>query len=390
MRERRKETVKAEIRKELDRAFELAKYLHDHPELGYQEVKASECLCEEFQRYGFEVDRGICGMPTAFRASFDSGRKGPVIAFCAEYDALPEIGHGCGHNLICTMSLLAAASLRSVLADTGGRVVVFGTPAEETSGGKVTMAEKGVFGEADIVMMAHPAPTSEESGSSLAMSAVQFSYYGKAAHAAAAPEKGINALDAVIELFVGINALRQHVQKDVLFHGIITSGGVAPNIVPDYAEARFYIRAERKSTLRDAIEKAVQIAHGAEIMTGARLEISDFEFSYDNMITNRTLSRVVVANQEAMGDTVHPAQADPGSLDLGNVSHLVPSVHAWVGFNDPHLVVHTREFADRTVSPKGRDLLYRGACTLAMSACDVLSSPELLREIKREFKLHVK
>lgn len=385
-----KSRVKEAIQAELNPVFEIARYLYENPELGYEEVKACERLCAAFEQYGFAVEKGIYDIPTAFQAVYDSGKKGPTIAFCAEYDALPEIGHGCGHNLICTMALAAAAGLKTVLPEIGGRVIVLGTPAEETSGAKVLMAEKGAFDGADVALMAHPSSKSEESGSSLAMTALQFQFFGKAAHAAAAPEMGINALDGVIQLFNGINALRQHMPKDVLFHGIISHGGAAPNIVPDFAEARFYIRAAKKSTVAWAVEKVHGIAEGAALMTGARVEISNFELSYDDLNTNQMLNQAVAANQAGLGDTVLKAQEGHGSLDLGNVSYVVPCVHAWIGFNDPSLVVHTREFADRTVSPRGKEILFTGACTLAFSACDVILQPDLLSEIKREFRETVK
>ncbi len=387
--DRIKEEIRDKIKSELDDVFEITRYLYENPETGYGEVKACARLCEAFEGYGFEVERNFCDLSTAFRAVYDSGKKGPVIGFCAEYDALPEIGHGCGHNLICTIALLGAAGLRAVLPEIGGKIVVYGTPAEETSGAKVPMAERGVFREADIILMAHPASLSEESGESYAMTALQFQYFGKAAHAAAAPEKGINALDSVIHLFNGINAMRQHT-PGVLYHGIISSGGAAPNIVPDFAEARFYIRARKKSIVAAAEQRVREIAKGAAMMTGARLEISNFELSYDDLLTNQTLNRVVIANQTALGDIVQKASDGHGSLDLGNVSYQAPCVHAWIGFGDPSLVVHTREFADRTVCAQGKALLLTGACTLAYSACDVILQPDLLDAIKKEFREAVK
>lgn len=381
------ETIATTLQKHLSGAFDVARYLYDNPELGYEEFKACDKLSQSFRDLGFGVETGICGLPTAFRADFDSGRPGPRIALCAEYDALPGIGHGCGHNLICTMALLAAAGLKSVLPETGGVVTVFGTPAEETSGAKVAMAEEGLFDSMDIVMMSHPAPISEESGTSLCLVPLQFRYHGKAAHAAACPQNGVNALDAVIQLFNGINAIRQHVQKDVLFHGYISNGGAAPNIVPDLAEARFYIRAQRRATAMEAAEKVKKIAEGAALMTGATLEISSFEASYFDLVTNHVLRDVFTRNQAALpGDQVQSAQAGIGSLDLGNVSYHAPCVHGWIGFGDPSLVVHSREFADLTVTESGRELLYRGAAAMAQTGYDVLTDPALLARIRTEFE----
>lgn len=380
-----KEQIKENIKANLDYAFKIAKYLYENPELGYEEKKACKALSDAFENFDFKVERGIYDIPTAFKASYGEGE--PRIIICAEYDALPQIGHGCGHNLIASMALLSAASLAPVLSQTGGKVTVFGTPAEEVSGAKVSMAEKGAFDDASVAMMAHPSPVSEESGTSLTLIPLQFQYYGKSAHAAACPEEGINALDAVVHLYNGINALRQHVPNDVQFHGYISNGGCAPNIVPDFAEARFYIRANKKTVAEAAAEKVRKVAEGAALMTGARVEISSYEATYYDLVTNKELLSVFTANQESLGDKVMPAKAGIGSLDLGNVSYRTPCVHGWIGFNDPSLVIHSSEFADKTVTAEGRDLLYRGACTLALTGYDVITDKELLSRIRKEFEL---
>lgn len=381
-----KENIKETAKSCLDEAFSIAKYLYENPELGYEEVKACEALCNSFAHHGFQVEKGIYDIPTAFRATFDSGKEGPAVALCAEYDALPEIGHGCGHNLISTMALVAALALAKELPQIGGKVVVVGTPAEETSGAKVLMAGEGEFDSYSVAMMAHPIALSECSGSSLTLIPLQFQYRGKAAHASACPEEGINALDAVIQLFNGINAIRQHVPKDVQFHGYISNGGVAPNIVPDFAEARFYIRAKRKATAEAAIEKVKKIAEGAALMTGATLEISSFEASYYDLMTNVTLRDAFSRNAAVLNDEPMPPQQGVGSLDMGNVSYRTPSIHAWVGFGVPGLIVHSKEFADMTVTEKGKDLLYRGACSMAMTGYDIITDPELLKNVRDEFE----
>ncbi|HBS60156.1 MAG TPA: amidohydrolase, partial [Firmicutes bacterium] len=207
-----------------------------------------------------------------------------------EYDALPDIGHGCGHNMIGVMGAGAGVGLSTVLTRAGGKITVLGTPAEETSGAKVAMTEQGIFTGIDVAMMLHPDGVSYASGSSLAMEAVQFAFRGKASHAAAAPEKGINALQGVIQTFNGIGALREHLASDVRIHGIITQGGAAPNIVPDYAAARFYVRAGRRRELAEVMEKVKNCARGAALMTGATLEISAYEHAYADMNTNKALA----------------------------------------------------------------------------------------------------
>ena len=370
----------------LDEIFEITKFMYDNPELGNEEFKACQALCESFKKHGFEVEREFCGIPTAFKASFDSGKPGPTIGFCAEYDALPGVGHGCGHNLISTSALLGAIALKSVLGEIGGKVEVYGTPAEETDGAKAAMADQNAFSGCSVVLMAHPAAIPETSGSSMCLMPITFRFYGKAAHASACPEEGINALDAVIQLYNGINAIRQHVPNDTQFHGVITNGGVAANIVPDFAEAQFYCRAKRKATAEAGIEKMIKIAEGAALMTGARMEHFRHEAAYYDLATNKALCEVFVKHQREMGENVRPAGKGNGSLDLGNVSYQAPCVHGWFGFEDPNLVVHSKEFADRTVTEDGRQMLKRSAATMALTGVDVITDPELLKNIILEFE----
>lgn len=376
-----------EISNRMNELTEISRYLYENPELGDEEYKAVELLTEYFSKKGFSVESSIYGLSTTFRAEYDSGKEGAHIALFCEYDALPQIGHGCGHNLISSMSAGAALGLKAVLDQTGGKVTVFGTQAEETSGVKGILAEKGAFDEVTAAMMAHPNAVSEESGSSLALNALKFEYLGKSAHAAAIPEKGINALDGVILLFNGINALRQHVTSDVRIHGIISNGGAAPNIVPDYAEAKFYVRSKHKENLASVVEKVKECAEGASKMTGAAVKITRFENAYDNLRTNQTLSALFSANLREMGETeIRPAGDGIGSIDIGNVSHVVPVIHPWIGVGDPSLIIHSKEFADHTVTSKGWDVIYRGACALALTGYDVITSDEVRENIKAEFQ----
>jgi amidohydrolase len=283
------------------------------------------------------------------------------------------------------MSLGAAIGLKAVIDDIGGKIVVFGTPGEETGGGKVKMTDENAFGGITVGLMAHPCPITESSGSSMAIQPVRFQFTGKPAHAAAAPEKGVNALDAVILLFNSVNALRQHVQKDVMLHGIITDGGAAPNIVPETAEAYFYIRAAKKSTLADVVSKVEECARGAEKMTGAKVKIV-YEPAFDDLNTNRALSDAFDANLLRFGEEKIKAATDGlGSIDIGNVSYAIPCAHPWIGFGDENLTLHTREFADRTVTRDGKDMLVRTAAALAATGYDVITSAELREKINAEF-----
>ncbi len=304
----------------------------------------------------------------------------------AEYDALPGIGHGCGHNLIAVMAVGAGVVLSKHVEEIGGKVVVLGTPAEETSGAKVPMAEQGVFDDIDVAMMVHPADVSSESGPMLAMDALQFEFTGKAAHAAASPQEGINALDAVIQLFNGVNALREHVTSDVRMHGIITDGGEAANIVPEKAVAQFYIRADEREMVNQVVSKVKNIAEGAALMTGATVDIFNFELSYDDMVTNQTLSDVFTKHLKAVSPhEVYPAVPATGSADMGNVSHVVPSIHPYVGMNKPGLVFHTKEFADQTITPDGETAIKDAVLALSQTGHEIITTPSLLNAIKEEF-----
>lgn len=277
------------------------------------------------------------------------------IGYMAEYDALPDLGHACGHNLIGTMAIAAGIALSKVIDETGGAVYVYGTPAEETKGGKVNMSDEGVLSHLDAAMMVHPSAEHMASGSSLAMDAIQFEFFGRASHAANSPHRGINALDAVIQTFNSINALREHLTSDVRIHGIITDGGQAANIVPDYAKAQFYVRSAKRADLTPILEKVKNCAKGAALATGARLEYSFYEFSYDDMNTNDALSSLYTANALELGvskDQIK-VEEDGGSLDMGNVSQVVPSIHPYVKITDNGADYHTHEFREAALSDEG-------------------------------------
>ncbi|ALA51224.1 M20 family metallopeptidase [Shouchella clausii] len=368
--------------------WEVSQHIGHNPELGHEEFIACKTLTDLLKSHGFTVEVGTCGLETAFTATFDSGQPGPKVGFMAEYDALPQIGHACGHNLIGTMSAAAAIGLSDVLHKTGGKIYVYGTPAEETRGAKVTMADAGLFDDLDVAMMVHPNAHYEESGTSLAMDAIQFDFFGKAAHAAASPHEGINALDAVIATFNQINALRQHVTPDVRIHGIIPEGGQAANVVPDFARAQFYVRAASRKTLQPLLEKVKNCAKAAALATGAQLEISFYEFSYDDMNTNEALSKQFTANLVALGVGVDDIREKTlgGSLDMGNVSQRVPAIHPYVKITDGGYACHTPEFRDAALSEQGFEGLMLGAKTMAHTAFDVLTDQALLETIKQEYK----
>lgn len=363
----------------------MSDYIHENPEEGYHEFKAQEKLADMLERYGFKVEKDFLGLGTEFRACI--GKSFPTIAYLCEYDALPGIGHACGHNIIGTAGIAAAIGLSRVIEKTGGRIIVLGTPAEETSGAKVTMAEKGAFDGIDAAIMVHPSDITSESGTSLAMDAVEFVFKGRCSHAAANPEHGINALNACIETFNMINALRQHVTSDIRIHGIISDGGAVPNIVPDRAAARFYIRGMRRSQLDEVTERVKNCARAAAMGVGAQVEINNYEFSYDNMITNQALSRLFSHNLKECGIIeIQGAQTGFGSLDMGNVSHVVPSIHPYIKICDEGIPCHTVEFAKASKGTLAHENMIKAACAMAVTGFDIITNENLLAEIREEFQ----
>ena len=382
-----KEKLKEIIESKRDSYYQISQYIGHNPELGHEEFKASKALTDELTKEGFSVSLGTCGLKTAFEAVYDSGKPGPKIGYMAEYDALPELGHACGHNLIGTMAVAAGIALSKVIDETGGAVYVYGTPAEETTGGKVNMSDEGVLSHLDAAMMVHPSAEHMASGSSLAMDAIQFEFFGRASHAANSPHRGVNALDAVIQTFNSINALREHLTSDVRIHGIITDGGQAANIVPDYAKAQFYVRSAKRADLTSILEKVKNCAKGAALATGARLEHSFYEFSYDDMNTNDALSSLYTANalELGVGEEQIKVEKDGGSLDMGNVSQVVPSIHPYVKITDNGADYHTHEFREAALSDQGFEGLLLGAKSMALTGYDLLTKPDLLQQVKDEF-----
>lgn len=369
-----KELLFNEGQKIKDRLSEISEYIYNNPELGNQEFKAVEILTSFLEEHNFTVEREFLNIRTAFRAIYDSKKEGPTVGYLCEYDALPEIGHGCGHNMIGTMSAGAGVILSKILDEVGGRIIVYGTPAEETEGAKVIFAENGAFDELDAAMMVHPASETIRSGDTIAIYPLQFTYKGKTAHAASSPHEGINALNSVIQLFNGIDALRQHVTPDVRMHGIITNGGVAANIVPDEATAQFYFRAAKKETVEDLVEKVKKIAEGAALMTGATLIMERFEPPYDNLVTNENLSEAFNENLRALGITEIKEKESAGSSDIGNVSHITPTIHPYIGISDCHIRAHSTDLAAATITPLGHERLLVATLALAYTGYDVLTN----------------
>ncbi|RFB12162.1 M20 family peptidase [Bacillus sp. HNG] len=383
------EAITANIDKNKERYIETSHKIHANPEIGNEEFFASEQLTTILEDEGFSVEKGVAGHETAFVARFKSEKPGPSIAFLAEYDALPGLGHACGHNIIGTLSVAAAVGLSKVLAETGGEAVVFGTPAEEggpNGSAKGSFVKHGLVEGIDAAMMIHPQGKTSLTSPSLAVDPLDFEFIGKSAHAAAAPHKGINALDAVIQLFNGINALRQHVTDDVRIHGIITHGGDAPNIVPDYAKARFFIRAATRSGLNEVTKRVKAIAEGAALATGAKLNVIAFQNEVDNLLLNDAFNAVFKGIIEELGENVADEREGIGSTDAGNISQVVPTIHPYIKIGADDLVPHTVPFREAAASERGDQALITGAKALGLTALRLITHAQLLEEIKDEFK----
>ncbi len=383
-----KNTILTKIDQHAKEFKAISRYIANHPEVGHQELLAVEQLTRILHSHGFQIEQQPLQMPTAFIARYVSEKSGPTIALFAEYDALPEIGHACGHHLICMMSVGAAIGLQSVISQIGGEIRVYGTPAEESDGAKVTMVKAGMFRDIDIALMAHPYDKHERSGTSLALDAIEFEFFGRSAHAAISPHEGINALDSVILLFQSINALRQHILPDARIHGIIHKGGQAPNLIPEYAACRFYVRSAQRAYTDMLTQKIIRCAEGASIQTGCKFKYTFYQNSYDELHTNQQLSKVYTDNLIQLG--VNPEEIyngqDFGSLDLGNVSRVCPTIHPFIKVVNQPLQLHTVAFRDAAVEEYALDAMILGAKALACTSYDVITQPSLLLLIQEEFK----
>lgn len=386
--DRLKKRVVSEVDRRRDELIALSLKLHANPETAFQEEKASAWLADCLEAEGFALERGICQLPTAFRASHGEGE--PKVAFLAEYDALPGVGHGCGHNIIGTASTAAGLAAKAVVADTGGTVLVIGTPAEEAAGGKVYMASRGAFEGLTCAMLVHPGNREVAVNSSLACLELNVEFHGKAAHAAARPEAGLNALDAMVTSFVNIGLLRQQLRDSARIHGIITDGGQAVNVIPHHTAASLLIRAEDDPYLDDALKERVLACFQAGAQaTGCQMEYRWGEQSrYKAMRTNHALADAYVANIETLGRKV--TEPEPrrsmGSTDMGNVSAIVPAIHPTIAVAPADIPIHTEQFREIAASEVAHKALLDSAKALAMTAVDVLTDSNLRKRMREEFE----
>jgi len=365
---------------------QLSHRIHANPEVAYQEIKAAGWLSEFLAAQGFAVERAVAGVETAFRATLDNG-DGPTIAILCEYDALPAIGHACGHNVIAAAGAGAGAALARVRARLPrGRIHVVGTPAEEGGGGKIRLIKGGVFQSVDAAMMVHGWDRWIGHQDLLGIVRVGFEFTGKAAHAAADPWEGINALDAVIQTFNNVSMLRQQVRPDARIHGIVTNGGAAANIIPESAAALFYVRAPRLDDMWAIHRRVVACAEGAARATGCSLRIVENENTYEPMKRNETLLELFRANWRDLGVEESPEIRDRlGSSDVGNVSQVVPAIQPLVKIAPDGTAIHSRAFEAAAAGPLARAGLLTAAKSMAMTTFDLLDDPSLVAKARQEF-----
>ena len=382
--------VNDDITRALDRAGDeleqLSRKIHDNPELGYQEVKACAWLAEFLAGKGFKVERSVAGVDTAFRATIETG-DGPTIAIMCEYDALPAIGHACGHNVIAAAGAGAGAGLAAVRDRLPkGRIHVIGTPAEEGGGGKIKLLRGGVFREVDVAMMVHGWDTWIPHQDLLGIVRVGFEFTGKAAHAAADPWEGVNALDAVIQTFNNVSMLRQQMRPDARIHGIVTNGGAAPNIIPEVAACTFYVRAAKLDYMWELYRRVVACAEGAAKATGCSMTVVDMEAPYEPLKRNNTLLGLFKANMTSVGAVESPAPDRLGSSDIGNVSQVIPAIQPMVQIAPNGTPIHSRAFEKAATTPLARQGMCQAAKTMAMTTYDLLADPGLVKRARAEFE----
>ncbi len=367
-----------------DDLIDISLDIHAHPELAMQETRASGLLADRLEARGFAVERAAFGLGTAFRARWG---EGPVtIAYLCEYDALPEIGHACGHNLIATAGLGGALGLKGAVSPDAVTLLVLGTPAEEAIGGKAIMIARGAFEGVDAALMAHPAPFDIDAPPMYGVESCEVTYRGRAAHASVAPETGINALDALVTAYQAVAQLRQHMRRDARVAGIITYGGSAHNVVPDRAEGSFEVRALRPAYLADLKARVMRCFEAGAQASGAQLEVKWSEGAYEPMNNNAAVAAAYKANAIALGRKFLEIPVDStGSSDMGNVSWVVPSIHPTFAIGAMGLN-HTPGFTQISATDTAHEAMLQVAQALAMTGVDLVLDPELLARAQAEFR----
>jgi len=388
--DRLKKQISLKIDEYSARLIEISEFIHKNPEICFEEFKSSQTLIKELQHNDFSVETNAGGFKTAFKAVASGNVGGPAIAFLSEYDALPEMGHACGHNIIGTASLGAGIAIQSIIKELNGTVYVIGTPAEEGGGGKIKMLEKGVFNGIDISLMMHPFNKTYTFLPSLAVKPIEFIFHGKAAHAAASPEQGVNALDAVVQTYNSINALRLQLPGDVRIHGIITDGGLAPNIISARAAVKYAVRTKNQNYLDELLDKVKNCARGAALATGTTLEINERGAGYDSIKNNIPIENAIKENFKLLSIKETPPIMEDvgmGSLDMGNLSWIMPCAHPFLAIADD-IALHSEQFREAAISKRGHEMMLKAAKLLAYTALDLFMDKKLFERAKQDFKNH--
>lgn len=362
----------------------LSRDLHARPETAMEETYAAERLTGELSAAGFAVQRGVGGLPTAFRGSYGSGA--PVLAYLCEYDALPGIGHGCGHNLIATGGLAAATALAAALPDPPGTIACIGTPGEEGAGGKVLMLDAGAFADVDAALMFHPGDRTMPVRHATACRKLTLEFHGLAAHAAGSPQDGRSALAAMIQFFTGVDALRQFVPETSRMHGVITHGGEAPNVVPDYTRAEFMVRGLTTAVVDDLTARVEAIASGAASATGTTVAVTR-GVTYAERKNNRVMAGLVAGHLTRLGVPVEEPvlRGGTGSSDIGNVSLVLPTIHPYLQIMDRGTPTHSRAMTEAAATERAHTAMLAMATALACAGADLLMDPALLEAAREEF-----
>jgi amidohydrolase len=384
----RKRALEA-IDRRRDALIALSLAIHAKPETAYQEREASLRLTEFLEGDGFRVTRGYCGIETAYRGDANGKTDGPRVAILAEYDALADLGHGCGHNLIAMIGTAAAVGVREVIEELPGSVAAIGTPAEEGGGGKVALIRAGGFDDVDAAMMIHPTSGRSLAGRhSLASNRVVVEYFGRAAHAASQPDQGVNALDAMIQLFNSVNAMRQQLRSDARVHGIIAKGGSAANVIPEHTVGRFSVRALDRRYQQEVLRRFTACAEGAAIATGTTVKVSvDENAGYENMVFSTPMAERWASHLRTLGINVYDARDDErvGSTDMGNVMQVLPAIHPYIAISDQTIPGHSTAFRDHAATPEALARGLVAAKALALTAIDVLADADMLAKARAEF-----
>ncbi len=381
-----KDRIAAEVERRAEVLLDISHRIHERPELCYEEHHASDLLAGVLEDEGFDVERGAAGMDTAFLAR--AGSSGPTIAVFCEYDALPEIGHACGHNVIGAAGLGAGLAAATLAEELGGQVLVVGSPAEEGGGGKVFLADRGALADVDAAMMVHPADGDLKAMNVIAIQQLHVKYHGQAAHAAAFPHRGRNALDAAVLGYMNVAALRQHIRPTERIHGIFTDAGDKPNIVPKYAAAEWYVRSPTLRQLQGLKERVLTCLEAGAAAAGCTMDHEWLDPAYADMIDNPIMVDLFSANAERVGRTMaDPTSAENvvGSTDMGNISYVVPSIHPMLAVAPRGIPIHTPEFTGFAGGEEGDKAVLDGASAMAMTVVDLWLDPTHLEGARASF-----